>query len=245
MKRNITYTLYLALFWLKLRYSAIEYDTVVVFVRVSVYAYVYMLAAEYNLTKVNSMLLYIHLVTSAAILSLSLALFLVFTLLGDVCIALSTLEKLWQQQQQLQHMRYAPQCAMICVRIRFNKCALIQVNFGWKGPLSIVVSYVKQLNENAALRITFVWKKIQEILVFDEVRSKFTNLIEKFEKICYPLDLNRLIFFSIQVIFDAQEIFNTFTKLLLIQTDVAEFIQIVVTKPLPNLKYTSILFNDT
>lgn len=88
--------------------------------------------------------------------SLSLALFLVFTLL---CIALSTLEKLWQQQQQLQHMRYAPQCAMICVRIRFNKCALIQVNFGWKGPLSIVVSYVKQLNENAALRITFVWKK--------------------------------------------------------------------------------------
>lgn len=56
-------------------------------------------------------------------------------------------------------------------------------------------------------------KKIQEILVFDEVRSKFTNLIEKFEKICYPLDLNRL-FFSIQVIFDAQEIFNTFTKLL-------------------------------
>lgn len=73
MKRNITYTLYLALFWLKLRYSAIEYDTVVVFVRVSVYAYVYMLAAEYNLTKVNSMLLYIHLVTSAAILSLLLS----------------------------------------------------------------------------------------------------------------------------------------------------------------------------
>lgn len=131
--------------------------------------------------------------------SLSLALFLVFTLLGDVCIALSTLEKLWQQQQQLQHMRYAPQCAMICVRIRFNKCALIQVNFGWKGPLSIVVSYVKQLNENAALRITFVWKKIQEILVFDEVRSKFTNLIEKFEKICYPLDLNRLIFFPFRL----------------------------------------------
>lgn len=94
MKRNITYTLYLALFWLKLRYSAIEYDTVVVFVRVSVYAYVYMLAAEYNLTKVNSTLLYIHLDTSVAILSLSLALFLVFTLLGDVCIALSTLEKL-------------------------------------------------------------------------------------------------------------------------------------------------------
>lgn len=74
MKRNITYTLYLALFWLKLRYSAIEYDTVVVFVRVSVYAYVYMLAAEYNLTKVNSTLLYIHLDTSAAILSLSCSL---------------------------------------------------------------------------------------------------------------------------------------------------------------------------